>query len=69
MPSSQAADKLLRVLEVDIPSDFSEDSYHGILPEDAPAVDGLIVCYDASQPASFTNVEEVLSMCPMLILM
>ena len=60
MPSGQAADKLLRVLEIDIPSDFSNGTYHGILPEGAPAVDGLVVCYDASDESTFAHVEAVL---------
>jgi hypothetical protein len=62
MPSRETTDKLLRVLEVDIPSDFSNDTYQGVLPEGAPAIDGLIVCYDASEESTFANIEEVLSM-------
>lgn len=58
---NQATDRLLRVLEVDILSlDLSADGYHGILPEGAPAIDGLVLCYDASNEASFANVEDVL---------
>ena len=49
------------MLEVDILSlDLSADGYHGILPEGAPAIDGLVLCYDASNEASFANVEDVL---------
>ncbi|EKM61029.1 uncharacterized protein PHACADRAFT_247338 [Phanerochaete carnosa HHB-10118-sp] len=57
---NQATDRLLRVLEVDIPPDIAGDGQRGILPEGAPAIDGLVVCYDASQESTFTNVVEVL---------
>ncbi|KIP11969.1 hypothetical protein PHLGIDRAFT_98679 [Phlebiopsis gigantea 11061_1 CR5-6] len=58
---NQATDRLLRVLEVDILSlDLSVNGYHGILPEGAPAIDGLVLCYDASNETSFVHVEDVL---------
>lgn len=54
-------DRLLRVLEIDILSlDLSTGGYHGILPEGAPPIDGLVLCYDASNETSFSNVEDVL---------
>ncbi len=56
-----ATDRLLRVLEVDISAlDLAPNSSHGIFPEGAPAIDGLVVCYETSEELSFSAVEEVL---------
>ena len=48
------------MLEVDIPSDMSGEGQRGFLPEGAPPIDGLVICYDASKESTFANVEGVL---------
>ncbi|GJE86098.1 ras GEF [Phanerochaete sordida] len=57
---NQATDRLLRVLEVDTPPGTHGDGQRGFLPEGAPPIDGLVICYDASEESTFTNVEGVL---------
>lgn len=61
---NQATDCLLRVLEVDIPrADLtSGDSRtpRSIFPDEAPSVDGLVICYDASEDSSFKLVERTI---------
>ncbi|ETW87236.1 hypothetical protein HETIRDRAFT_378044 [Heterobasidion irregulare TC 32-1] len=55
-------DRLLRVLEVDNSSLRIDGTVSGlpVWPENAPRLDGVIVCYDVSQEASFAHVEDLL---------
>ena len=58
---NQALDRILRVLEIDIVAlDLTSEHTHGIVPEGAPPIDGVVVCYDSSEEASFDQVEPVL---------
>ena len=54
---------MLRVLEVDNSSLRIDGTVSGlpVWPENAPRLDGVIVCYDVSQEASFAHVEDLLS--------
>ncbi len=55
-----SGDCVLRVLEVDVLSlDLTNDN--NIFPEGALAVDGLVFCYDASDPESFKCIPPILS--------
>lgn len=57
---NQASDRILRVLEIDVISlDLSSDT-HGIVPDGAPPIDGVVICYDSSDEISFEHVETVL---------
>ena len=54
------ADCVLRILEVDILSlELGKD--HSIFPEGAIPVDGLVFCYDATNPESFKYVPPIMS--------
>jgi hypothetical protein len=55
-----APDCLLRVLEIDVLS-WELSAETSIFPEGAPPIDGLIFCYDASDPDSFKFVKMGLS--------
>ncbi|KAJ3554551.1 hypothetical protein NM688_g3048 [Phlebia brevispora] len=58
---NQAHDHILRVLEIDLAAlDLREDHASGIVPEGAPPIDGVAVCYDSSDRSSFEQVEVVL---------
>jgi hypothetical protein len=54
----------LHILEVDI-SDLGWDQPTSPPSNDssagAPQVDGVLICYDATTPSSFTRVEDLLS--------
>ncbi|TEB35021.1 ras GEF [Coprinellus micaceus] len=47
----------LLVIEVDVPPDLSDLPQ---LPPDLPPIDGIVVCYDASNPTTFQPVETLL---------
>lgn len=58
---NQMIDSILRVLEIDITSlDLSKENTHGIIPDGAPPIDGIVVCYDLADESSFEPVEAVL---------
>ncbi|TFK30463.1 ras GEF [Coprinopsis marcescibilis] len=57
IPSESANDAILHVVEVDIPSSITASPP---LPSDIPALDGVIICYDASNTSSFQPVEVLL---------
>lgn len=58
---NQAHDHILRVLEIDISDlDLTSGNVRGIVPEGAPPIDGVVICYDSSESSSFDKVEAVL---------
>ena len=64
---NQVSDRILRVLEIDIAAlDLSDENSHGIVPDGAPPIDGVVVCYDSSEESSFDPVETVLRKCPLV---
>ena len=57
----QGAEAVLNVLEVDTAVlNARRESSHGIWPERAPPLDGVMVCCDVSRKDSFSEVEAVL---------
>lgn len=49
----------LRVLEIDIASlDLNQTRATQVCPDGVPPLDALVICYDASQEASFTCVSD-----------
>jgi hypothetical protein len=55
------ADAVLNVLEVDAAVLRARlESSRAIWPEQAPLLDGVIVCCDASKKGSFAEVEDIL---------
>ncbi|KAJ2927137.1 hypothetical protein H1R20_g9946, partial [Candolleomyces eurysporus] len=57
IPSESLPEVSLLTLEIDIPQEITELPP---LPPDFPPLDGVMVCYDASNPATFQPVEELL---------
>lgn len=58
---NQPHDHILRVLEIDISDlDLTSANVRGIVPEGAPSIDGVVICYDSSEDSSFDKVEAVL---------
>lgn len=54
-------DHMLRVLEIDTEVlNLTNGHGRGIVPEGAPPIDALVVCYDSSDSSSFEEVEVVL---------
>ena len=52
---------MLRVLEIDTEVlNLTNGHGRGIVPEGAPPIDALVVCYDSSDSSSFEEVEVVL---------
>ncbi|KAH6917361.1 ras guanine nucleotide exchange factor domain-containing protein [Coprinopsis sp. MPI-PUGE-AT-0042] len=60
VPSDSMPDCLLHVVEVDI---AATTKLLPPMPQDLSALHGVIVCYDASTPASFEPVEPLLKEC------
>lgn len=50
----------LHVIEVDVSINAADLLNDSIWPEGLPRVDGVIICYDASDEDSFLPVEELL---------
>jgi GTPase SAR1 family protein len=57
IPSDALPEGSLLVIEVDVPPDLSDLPQ---LPPDLPPIDGIVVCYDASNPTTFQPVETLL---------
>ncbi|KAJ3530908.1 hypothetical protein NMY22_g8378 [Coprinellus aureogranulatus] len=57
IPSDLLPEGPLFVVEVDVPPDTKDLPQ---LPSDIPPLDGVVVCYDASNPATFQPVETLL---------
>lgn len=51
---------ILRVIEVDLPDLKLTSASTTFWPESAPRIDGVIVCYDASDEQTFTHVEQLI---------
>ena len=60
VPSDSMPDCLLHVVEVDI---AASTTALPPMPQDVSSLNGVIVCYDASTPASFEPVEPLLRQC------
>ncbi|KAF8591835.1 ras GEF [Ramaria rubella] len=59
-PRDEETIKIAQVLEV-ASDTLCLDSPDGAWPEGLPSIDGVLVCYDASDPASFARVPDLLA--------
>lgn len=64
IPQNQSPAGTLRVLEVDLTELKLSNPSNSVWPESAPNVDGVIVCYDASNEKSFVHVEKLIGLWP-----
>ena len=67
IPQHPDSAESLRVIEVDLAELKLLNSSSSVWPESAPQIDGVIICYDASDAQSFTHVEKLTRLWRLLL--